>query len=638
MDNYANAAAVGIGYMLQQEREAAARPLQAPASTTFSTPMPSMDNVYHSEYWSKVRREEEMLANARFDDAQSPMQTGVVPRPAYADMFMQTSVGANAPELQQRAQTGAMTHNNMQPFFGGRVRQNVNPFANESRLEHYSGATNDQIHRRKEEVGSLFEPTKGTGNVCGMAPTADFYQSYLQQPVARNNEFPIEQVRVGPGLNAGFTANPTGGFQQTQTLDAIRPKTVDELRPLSRPKCTFEMQNQGPQKGTAQRGFVGQLDKNRPDTAYEQTPDQWIKTTGAQAKETERPVQLLKPQARTDTHVSYEGPGRAVMQPGMGDKDDYGMSKMCLSDNERSTTQTRTVINNLTTVVKAIMAPFTDIFRRTQKEYTVDAARTFGAMQASASIPSKATLYDPVNHMMRTTIKETTVHDTTVMNLRGPDAVPVTGDDQAKTTNRETLPIEDSTRNVSAHTYKVIVYNPDLVAKTTHRETVTESKNPSGFVGGDANRRRGAYTHIPITVYATQKQFISDKEHIGGAGSGAEYYPSSQEAAYNAEIDGTREAINIATGRVPTTQKNKVAFAKEGVDMEIKKLQEDSLAARDAGNVSRIYQPGPKRIELCEATKYVNDLPEQSRLDASVLSALKDNPYSVQINPIVECH
>jgi len=635
MDIYANAAATGMGFMLNHERNAT-KPAQM-MDRERSTPLPSMDNVYHSEHWSKVRRDEEMLVNARWEASQAPMDTGVVPRPAYADMFVRTSVGANAPELKNPSAT-ATGHNNMQPFFGGRVRQNVNPFANESRLEHYSGATNDQIHRRKEEVGCFFEVTKDTGNVCGMANNSDFYQSYLQAPVSRNNDFPIEQIRVGPGLNAGFTADPVGGFQQSDTLDVIRPKTIDELRPLSRPKTTFEIPVQGPQKGIAQRGFVGQFDRNRPDTVFEQSSDQWLKTTGAITKDAERPVQHLKPQARTDTHVSYEGPGRAVMQPGMGERDDYGMSKMCLADNERSTTQTRTVMNNLTSVVKAIVAPFTDILRRTPKEYTVDAARTFGTMQASATIPSKATLYDPVNHMMRTTIKETTIHDTTIMNPRGPDGVPVAADDSAKTTNRETLPIEDSTRNVSAHTYKVVVYNPDSVAKTTHRETLSDSKNQAGYVGGDVSRRRGAYTHIPITVYATQKQFISDKDHIGGAGSAAEFRQASQDAAHAAEIDGTREAINVATGRTPTTQKHKMPFAKEGVDMEIKKLQIDSMAARDAGNLTRIYQTGPKRIESCEATKYVNDLPEQDRLDTSILSALKDNPYNLQINPIVECH
>jgi hypothetical protein len=631
MENYASAALSGMGYMLQQERNTNFV-AQQQKQETFSTPMPSMDNVYHSEHWSKVRREEETAAQGMWNKSQSPMETGVVPRPAYADMFQpitqpsqQTAAVASA--------AGQPTHNNMQPFFGGRVRQNINPFANESRLEHYTGATNDQIHRRKEEVGCFFELTKDSGNVCGMQNNSDFYQGYLQTPVVRNNEFPIEQIRVGPGLNAGFTSNPSGGFQQGETLDFVRPKTVDELRPLSKPKTTFEIPFQGPQKGTQQRGLFQNMEKNRPDTYHEQSPDQWIKTTGAITKDMERPTQLLKAVARTDTHVHYEGAAQST-QPGIGDKDDYGLSTTCISENERSTTQTRTTVSNLTSIVKSIIAPFTDMLKRTPKEYTIDAARTFGTMQAQ--IPAKATLYDPVNHMMRTTIKETTIHDTTIMNLRGRDAVPVTSDDTAKTTNRETLPIEDSTRNVSAHTYKVIVYNPDSVAKTTHRETTSDNNNQAGYVGGDVGRK-GAYTHIPITVYATQKQFISQNDHIGGAGSGIDHRGMSKEAAYNATIDGTKEAINIATGRTPTTQKHKMPFAKEGIDMESKKLVGDSMTQRDVSNISRVYQQGPKRVEACDATKYVNDLPNQDRLDSNILASLKDNPYQVHINPIIEC-
>jgi hypothetical protein len=82
MDMYANAAATGMGYMLNQERA---------AKEGFSTPMPSMDNVYHSEHWSAVRRDEEMLANARWEASQAPMDTGMVPRPAYAGVAKPSS-------------------------------------------------------------------------------------------------------------------------------------------------------------------------------------------------------------------------------------------------------------------------------------------------------------------------------------------------------------------------------------------------------------------------------------------------------------------------------------------------------------------------------------------------------------------
>jgi len=49
MENYASAALSGMGYMLQQERNTNFV-AQQQKQETFSTPMPSMDNVYHSEH------------------------------------------------------------------------------------------------------------------------------------------------------------------------------------------------------------------------------------------------------------------------------------------------------------------------------------------------------------------------------------------------------------------------------------------------------------------------------------------------------------------------------------------------------------------------------------------------------------
>lgn len=624
MESYASAAMTGAGYALAQQRDA--------------RDQPSMQSMYESTHSDATRMDEFDRGSAMWNDAQNPWESGVVPRPAYASMFA-------APDLtpQQNANTSITTlagtqvskedfsHNNMTPFFRGSLKQNVDPYANASRLESFTGQ--GDLYQKKKEVECFFEPTAGMANVCGMNNQDEFYNSRINAPRARNNDFPIEQIRVGKGLGQGYTATPSGGFQQPSTLDYIRPKNVDELRVATKPKLSYEIPVQGPKKGTLQRGLLGAFEKNRVDTYYEQTPDMLLHTTGAVKKETGRPIVTLKPTARVDGHVEYTGTARAASQPGKGTDDDYGRASVLVYDNERQTTQTRTVISNLTSIVKAIVAPLVDILKHTPKEYTVEAARTFGNMQAQ--IPSKSTTYDPVNHVMRTTIKETTIHDTTILNPKGPEKGTVQNMDEAKKTVRETLPVEDVVRNVAAHTYRVTVYNADA-AKKTVRETLKASGSSYGFVGGPVNETAGAYEHIEVQVPNTQKQFVSDYEYEGVAESKTEFRQRTRDAEQNAEIDGTREAIELAAGHTPNAGGTYEGLAADQINLDHKKMVSDDMAARTTGNVTRVVQNYVIPTECCQVTRPAVPLPnaDAQRLDPGMLSALKSNPYNLSINPL----
>lgn len=673
--------------------------------------MPSMRNMYESDYWTSVKKDELQRGTKTFMATQAPFETGYVPNPAYASMFAASGTQETSkPSNFVSSLTGEeipieqFTHNNMQPYFRGTVKQNTDPDVNSTLMENFTGRGDFMI--QKQETKCFFEPTANLTNICGMPNNSDYYVSHMEEPKARRNDFPIEKIMVGPGLNKGYSAVPTGGFQQADTRDYVGYKTVDELRPLSKPKTVMPSRPQGPIKApNTQRGSVGEFAKNRPDTYYEQSSDQWLRTTGAYTKDTSRPVQLVKPTARVESHVSYTGNAAVVAtNPGMGIKDDYGKSAINVYDNERTTTQTETVVSNLTSVVKAVIAPFLDIVRHTPKEYTIDASRTFGNMSAQipdkptlydpvnhmmrtttkettihdaqvgnaraqipekptlydsidhvmkttvkettihdaqvgnarAQIPEKATLYDPVNHIMRTTIKETTIHDAQVGNLKGGNQGTVQLDDVAKTTTKETLPVYDTTRNISGHTYRVVVYNPDEVAKTTVKETTLGAKNELGYVS--PINAEGAYTYIKVEVPNTQKQFVSDNDHYGVSRSVGDFRPVSNEAALNAQIDGTREAINIAAGHTPNGAGGFTSLEPEKVAVDVRKPIVDSLASRAVGNVTRIAQLTPKIIDKCELTRGV---PEKANhrergVDGSLLAALKSNPYNLSINPVVE--
>lgn len=601
--------------------------------------MPSMKNMYASDYWNTVREDERNRSNKLYSEATSPFDTGVVPKPAYADMFMRTDNDLSVIGDNNKFQSlsGEMItkekfkHNNMQPYFKGTVRQNLDPAANETLLKNYTGRSDLIQHKKEQEC--LFQPVPNMGNVCGMSDNTEFYQSRVIKPALRNNDFPIKQIHVGPGLAAGFTSQPDGGFSQNKTLDYSRPKTVDELRVLTNPKLSYELPTQGPKGGISQRGFVGKVSKNRTESWYEQTPDMWLKTSGSYFKETARPVVDTKPTARVDTHIEYNGIANAKnTQPGNSDTDSYNINSITIYDNERQTTQGETILGNLKSTVNAIVSPLLDVFRHTNKEYTIDAPRESGIMKVQ--IPEKSTTYDPVNHMMRTTIKETLIHDTTINNLRGKDKPTAAFTDQAKQTIRQTLPLKDTTRNIGVTTYKVTSYNTDAV-KTTIRETIPCATDELGFIGGQITGTQGGYKITDIEVQNTQKQFISDNDYYGVSESATDFRHTSDEMYNNAEIDGTREAINLGTEHIPGAGGKYTSLAPDKVDMEIKKLTSDYMNQRENNNITRVANV-VKPIETCEVTKqavhFLNA--NENRLDTSLLSSLKSNPFNININPI----
>lgn len=644
MEAYASAALSSLGYMLQQERGAGLGMALPPSN------MPSMTNMYESNYAKQTRTAEAAAAQKSWAASMAPQQTGVVPRPAYASMFAELTpmdnlngFGGGGASSAVQSLTGEWVgredfqHNNMQPFFKGSLKQNVDVERGNGMLERHTGRS--ELFVPKKEVECFFEPSANMGNVCGMPVMSSFYESRIVSPVARNNDFPLQQERVAPGLNLGYTTEGAGGRHQANTLDYVRPKTVDELRPGNNPKQSYELPVQGPSKGTSQRGLFSIVSKNRPDTFFENTPDMWLKSRAAETKAQQRPEVIVKPTSRVQTAVEYEGNARAVGQPGRSALigDDYGKSSICILDNARSETTTKTVVSNLRSTIKAIVAPLMDAVRRTPKEYLVDAPRVYGNM--SIQIPEKATLVDPVAHQPRTTIKETLIHDTDVSNLHGPSVGPVNNEQDTKTTGRETLPVTDSVRNVAQTTYRVRVYNVDEIAKRTHRETTDGAKNINGNVGRQSSHT-GAYVTTVMDAPMTQKAvYTAHSSHFGVAGSKADFRGVSTTAINNACIDGTREMMLAKAGYTPNAKGANKPVDANDVNMEAKRLVSDDMAPRATPNMTRINDAGPSHVEACQITKPANELPNtgETRLDPSVLSALKSNPYQLHINPIIEC-
>ena len=144
----------------------------------------------------------------------------------------------------QQIPTTEFRHNNMVPFYGGRIKQNMTPDMNQSRLDSFTGAGSTQIAKR--EVEQMFDnanqPYLKYGGAGDDNKLSDFVQSRINDPRSRNGERPFEPIRVGTGVGEKFGMTGKGGFQQIEVNDIMRGamKTTDELRVATDPKLSYK--------------------------------------------------------------------------------------------------------------------------------------------------------------------------------------------------------------------------------------------------------------------------------------------------------------------------------------------------------------------------------------------------------------
>lgn len=196
-------------------------------------------------------------------------------------------------------------HNNEVPFFGARVTQSMYSGATNGILDSHTGAGKEYFQKR--EVKSFFDAKPGTGNVFGNQDESDFYQSRMVSGQQMKNVFPIDQVRVGPGANDGYTNLGKGGFQQDQLREYELPKTTDEIRVATKPKLSYEPPMiQGANQITLP-GIQADVKKNKPDRFQILGMDRVNTAVGAQTAPHIYPEQPMKLQARESTTVAYNG-------------------------------------------------------------------------------------------------------------------------------------------------------------------------------------------------------------------------------------------------------------------------------------------------------------------------------------------
>lgn len=385
----------------------------------------------------------EPIDTATPDVAMNP--TGIQAKPNYVESF--TGDDFITSELTgNKVSSSDFTHNNMVPFFGGRVKQNVGPQANSAVLDSFTGSGVTQI--KKKEVETMFDTARAPyGNPFGMEDNTDFVQSRINDPRSRAGERPFEPVRVGPGVDEGFAATGKGGFQQFEVnqymIDNIR--RTDDLRTSDNPKMTYDQPVVPGQHfiGTAAQES-GEVRKYRPDRFYiDESGKRFFVTTGDVIKETTRPVQVLKHTTRPETSTENIGPAGSVefgesyvtgsfrtpmaqQYGGAGfrnadmttyttsdtdaPENDYGRSGYEVRPNERNATSERNMGLNLVPAdAGALTVHYDDPNRPTRRQETVGNIRQTGTPVGYAQGAPAITVWDP-NDIARTTVREGTIN------------------------------------------------------------------------------------------------------------------------------------------------------------------------------------------------------------------------------------
>lgn len=508
----------------------------------------------------------------------------------------------------QKIPSNEFKHNNMQPFFGGRVRQNVAPQTNSSILDSYTGSGIDQI--RKKEVETMFNTAQTPfGNPFGLENSTAFMQSRINDPRNRGGERPFEPVRVGPAVGEEYGMTGKGGFQQFE-IDEIMKKALpatDKLRVADNPKLTYKTPVVPGQRFIpVSQDNPGEVRKYRPDTFYiDEQGERFIGAFSEESqRETARPIQTMKHVTRPETSSEFIGPGSsqdfgesyvvgayrtpmAQQYGGAGFRNadgteylphaevaemgDYGKKSIEIRPNERNGTEERTMGLNLAPADNvAVPVHFTDESRPTRRGETVGNIRQSGTATGYASGAPAITVWDP-SDVARTTVKETTIE----WNYLG-NAAPA-----------------------SAPT-KLKVYDPDDIAKPTQKAQLSAAL--SWYGGGNA----------------VNKDF------------------TSHDAAYNMRTNPNKE--QVAKGRKPFAGNGNLGiFTGEVNGVTYKKLDADSINDRalavnnvvgmtpGAGDIGQIKYRVPLKLDV-----------SKERNQNAMIAAVEDNPLNISLRKNAE--
>jgi hypothetical protein len=180
--------------------------------------------------------------------------------------------------------------------------------------------------------------------------------------------------------------------------------------------------------------MIGRVEKQRPDTYFEQDQGRWLTTTGSEKGETLRPEQQMGILRRNDIVTNYAGPavsadikagyapknfettrrtqlGEFNVAPssavGSGPVSDEKLKSYTNHSTHRSVSkQPDSIRSGFGGAIGAVVAPLMDILRPSRKEEGIQNIRIYG--EAGSSVPQNYVV-NP-SDVTSTTIRETTMY------------------------------------------------------------------------------------------------------------------------------------------------------------------------------------------------------------------------------------
>ena len=552
------------------------------------------------------------------------------------------------------------THGNMVPYFRGSVTQNTDENSFKQKLDMHTGAAHYQQPKTEQEpLFSNFQ--KDFGYVQGAPNQSSFMQDRQYVSSLQSNNKPFEEVRVGPGLNQGYTATPSGGFQQSDTLLYAAPRGVDELRTANNPKLSYEGRTVQGKNPIQNRGILGETNKYLPERYYENKDgERNLRTTGAHLKPTVRSDHVMKVAHRAFLNRENFGAGgptghgpqaeyvkgkyhaphkrqqgsfgvRNANQEHVASTTDldshvnsYGKKGFEILPNERVMTEDRTYLSNFKSVIQELTAPILDQLRPAKKELVIGNQRQAGNVQKGFI---KHTVYDK-DDTARTTIKETTLYSKqgNVGGTNQEKGYVYDPNEVARTTIRETT--EDNSHNGYIQGQEdgsaYVIAHGNTTAPLTQRQS--EHVEYTGIAQGDiAGGGQDGYRTANMLPRATQKQDIATKEYTGNAVSDLKK-PVSYDDAYEAKLNEAREIIS--KGRAPT-QSGQKSF-----NHDIGAVSQTTEQANTyIGQQSRPNARQDPMASLGAMTQRREDVQAmEQRLEGIVNDQLSSNPFAHSIH------
>ena len=503
--------------------------------------------------------------------------------PAVGDMNTYTGVQAmnefgtfgNCQELITKAVNPPAippTHNNMVPFIGGSVKQNTysENRQQDGKMEAFTGQFKlDQNHKREELT--MFSPIQQDVMSTDSPRQMDRYSNSL---TVRNGEIPFEQTHVGKGLNAGYTAKPSGGFHQDIEARPL-PKNSEQL--YVNPKVSYKNRiikgKHMVSKRTAEQGNY----KYAPETLIHNENGQW--NGGAKATTVAQTArsQIIMRDTNRKCNKIIMGPAR-----------DQSGSKSTIASLKQSVKQSDkvTFLGVLMGAVQAIGKQSNEIKYTARDTGRTETSERFaqgdyrGVAKANTQVGAiyhtdapqpgqgetyrqtegfltggriEGKTYDP-NQLTSVTGRQTIENNTMNGNLTGNRIEGQSYDPNqlTRTTGRQTIENNTQNGNLIGGRIEGKTYDPNQLTSTTGRQTI-ENNNQNGNLAG--NRIEGK-TYDPTQLTSTTgRQTIENNNQNGNLTGnrieGKTYDPTQLTSTTGRQtIENNTKNGNLTGGRI----------------------------------------------------------------------------------------